>query len=688
MKPLIFVFFTAFLLATMNSPAQWNPCRGIEGGDIDDVIFHDSSFYIIASGSGVFKRDLDQQAWSGNILPGAFTKIRGADIGLFCLGYYEFYRSLDNGLTWDQPQSSSSVHDVETLDSIVFITSEEGLLKSFDQGETWANVNPFPNSSYLGIHLFANNHKIVCTNDDRDSLSYSVDYGENWNYIQSIDSVGFLMDAFMKDNELWVSYRLLGSDNTFRICAFDLEANLWKEYDDSMPSNTYAINFYLGENLLKCGTNNGIFHLDPQDSIWISDNNNGLENKYISAVCVAGDSTWAATPVGLFVNSNNSDWIPDNNSLYQRAVTQVFRCGGRLYALSGDKIYYSDSIEDGFEVLNTMGLNTGYEILVTDSAWYAGSSAGFLISLDSGLTWVSYSEGLNGRSARYISMTSGYLFCTTNGLFRTRKDSIAWERVPNNIGNANVWDVSSLNDIVFARVYMGGVFRSDDNGSTFVHVEESGTDTPVMHLEDSTLFMMKDFGPVLSTSGDCNQWDTYMSGFYGYTFLACMDVSDFSNSLIIGGGMVDITLEEYYLEYYEDPQSGDGLDITDNLPSSSYPYISTVYNDNGRLFACPNSNGLYYRDDFWVNIEDDHKYEISQVGQINIYPNPASDRLFFEGTGKNEIIRIRVFNSLGQLLLSRSTADGSLDVSNFEPGLYVIELNSGKTVLRKKIIIN
>jgi hypothetical protein len=381
MKPLNFLSLIAFLLITITSESQWNPCRGIEGGDITDIFFYDTSLYIIASGSGVFKKEFPEQAWSENILQGAFYKIRGTDMGLFCLGFYRFYRSLDNGITWDQPELSSSVHDLETSDSVVFITTDEGLLRSFDQGETWADVNPFPNSSSYELQLFANNHRIICTWNDGDSLSYSGDHGDNWIYIPLIDSVGYIIDAYMKENEFWLSYRLLGSNIMFGISRYNTEEGTWTDFNDSIPTITYATNFYISDNLLRCGTNHGIYHLDPQDSIWISDNNDGLENKYISAVCVLGDSTWVATPAGPFLNSENSSWIPDDNSLYQREVTQVFRNDSRLYALSGNKIYYSDSIDGGFEVLNTQGLNTAYEIVVTDSAWYAGSSAGSAITL-------------------------------------------------------------------------------------------------------------------------------------------------------------------------------------------------------------------------------------------------------------------------------------------------------------------
>jgi photosystem II stability/assembly factor-like uncharacterized protein len=689
MKTRIIFCLSVFFLFTLSSKSQWNPCLGIEGGNINDIILHDTSLYILAGGAGVFKKGIHEQAWSENIRSGAFYRIRTTDEALFCLGYYSFYRSLDGGITWGQLDLEYTVDNMETSDSVVFITTEMEVLKSSDLGNTWTDINPFPNLDSYELHFHANDGWIICTDDNGDSLSYSSNNGDSWIKIPVIDSVGYIMDAFIAGNELWLSYRKKGSNTQYMINAYNMDFGSWRAMYDSLPPTTYPNAFFMTDGLLRCGTNRGFYHLDPQDSTWISENNDGLENKYINAVCLIGDSICAATPSGPFLNPDNSGWIPDYNNLHQRVVTQVFKNGNRLFALTGDRIYFSDSVEAGFEIMNTQGLGTAYEILVTDSVWYAASTNGFLVSADSGQTWVSHSEGLGGRSVYNITLNSEYYFCkkANSGVFRTRKDSIAWESVPNDLNDANVWGLSSLNDVVFASVYMQGVFRSEDNGTTFQHVTESETNTPVLHLEDQALYMLKDWGPVLSTSGDCTQWDTYLSNFISYTMLASMDISNENGSLIIGGGIVDITLEAYYLQYFEDPENGYGIDIIDNLPYCSYPFINTVYNDHGRLFACPNSNGLYYRDDFYVSVNDNLSDKKTSGDDIKIYPNPATERIFVQNLEDNEIITVRIFNSQGQLMQSGDYKFDYIDVSNLKAGLYIAEIQSCQSMCRKKLII-
>ena len=687
MKHLNLLFLTAFLLFLLNARSQWNPCLGIEGGSIGDIIHHDTSLYIIASG-GIFKKGIAEKSWGENILPGSFRKIRSTGPGLFSINFSYLYSSLDNGETWEYFSGLFTVYDLETLDSVVFIVTENELLRSVDQGNTWTDVNPFPNVPNYYPHLFAMESRIFCAGDYGDSLSFSNDLGNNWTNIPLVDSIANIDAIYFAEDRIWLSYNTISNYSGDQVSVYSLETNAWVAMNDSIPSQTYVKTFYERDGLLRCGTRNGLYYLDTQDSIWKYDNNTGLESKSIFAVCKIGDTTWVATSSGPFFNSGNSDWFPDYNNLHQRQVSEVFRNGNRLYALSENKIYYTDSLENGFEVLNTQGLFNTYEIITTDSAWYAASSGGFLISVDSGTSWISYSNGLDGRSARDIAITSGYYFCRVyGGLLRTQRDSIFWERVPNDLGTANVWDVSSLNDIVFAMVYMEGIYRSTDNGTVFQHVPESDNTTPVMHVEDQAIYMLKDFGPVLSTSGPCTEWEEYISISNNSTMLNCMDVSDDGVATILGGGMVYIGLTDYYLEYFENPQAGVGIDIVDNLPFSGYPYIQTVYNDRGRLFACPSNNGLYFRDDFLVHVEDHSDTDMINTNGFYIYPNPSSDQITIDGPAKNNIIRIQVFNINGERLQHSKTDNNILDVSELKKGLYLLEISTIHGVIRKKFIV-
>jgi hypothetical protein len=82
-------------------------------------------------------------------------------------------------------------------------------------------------------------------------------------------------------------------------------------------------------------------------------------------------------------------------------------------------------------------------------------------------------------------------------------------------------------------------------------------------------------------------------------------------------------------------------------------------------------NGISYGNEVVVGIQ---QYLLS--GRMEIYPNPASDKLFLEMerriTGK-----VKIYNISGQMLLEVNTAniENGIDISRLRPGMYFVEIN-------------
>ncbi|MEE4176998.1 MAG: T9SS type A sorting domain-containing protein [Bacteroides sp.] len=82
----------------------------------------------------------------------------------------------------------------------------------------------------------------------------------------------------------------------------------------------------------------------------------------------------------------------------------------------------------------------------------------------------------------------------------------------------------------------------------------------------------------------------------------------------------------------------------------------------------------------------------TSVGEINsssisIYPNPAKDRIFIN---TNEAIRkISIFNSLGQVLKAVETPSNrqSIDLSDFDSGLYIISIQTNQGFISRKFLV-
>ena len=75
---------------------------------------------------------------------------------------------------------------------------------------------------------------------------------------------------------------------------------------------------------------------------------------------------------------------------------------------------------------------------------------------------------------------------------------------------------------------------------------------------------------------------------------------------------------------------------------------------------------------------------------LSIYPNPASNQIYFsipgvdEGTG----IHFEIFDASGRLVDHSVTLTNSRDISSFPAGIYYIRARTGKTTCHSKLLIN
>jgi len=79
---------------------------------------------------------------------------------------------------------------------------------------------------------------------------------------------------------------------------------------------------------------------------------------------------------------------------------------------------------------------------------------------------------------------------------------------------------------------------------------------------------------------------------------------------------------------------------------------------------------------------------IIETGQssINIYPNPATDRLYFLST--DEIINISVFNANGQLVLKSSEPNSYINTSKLTEGVYIVQFaTDDHELVNKKFVV-
>jgi hypothetical protein len=660
--------------------SQWIPCQGIEGANCHSITQQDSFLFIDGPG-GIYRRQIDDPTWDSACLIGGFIKIRSTGNALFCFGgdmMSSLYRSLDNGFTWEYMDLNYEYRNIENVDSIIFLdTYNDGLLRSFDNGESWTEVDPSPDLAEISW-IYSQKGIIYCFLEDVDSLYKSIDYAISWTTYPLTGVIEGGGHPYLYNENLW-----LASENQFYV--FNDLINEWIIQKDSLPVEVYTADFIEDSETLCCYTNHGYFRYDALDSVWI-DCSQGLENLWCGDACKVGNTIYLATASGPFSKTGEEQWIPQYEDLFGFTVSQVFVVASRTYALANGKIYYSDEISEGFEILETQGYCPPRQMIVTDTAWYLGSDCGFSISLDSGQTWPEHNAGIEGRRIFQFALADYYYFAeisqpSGHGLFRSRTDSINWEIVPNEFGNAYFHDIDVINNVLF--VILGsssGLYKSTDNGTTFEAVPEAGYNNSHLFVKNNKIFLLRDYDDVLYSKDLGVSWHTWISGVDDYS-ISCMDITDNDETTVLGGYIAAPWYPVNYLALFT-PQYPSGMDIIDNLPAYNWSSVSDVLLFDGSIYACPSSGGLWYRDDLMVGIKEDNLSKKELSDPMQLFPNPLSHFLTIdlqENAAQSEYL---IFDQLGRVmkrsLFEKNNSQMTIDVSGLQQGVYFVVIRDSQ----------
>lgn len=89
-----------------------------------------------------------------------------------------------------------------------------------------------------------------------------------------------------------------------------------------------------------------------------------------------------------------------------------------------------------------------------------------------------------------------------------------------------------------------------------------------------------------------------------------------------------------------------------------------------------------------------NSFSMTDAGSLLVYPNPASGVLNVSAVlNETSLAALRVFNTLGELVLVENVAltnnslNRTIDLSGSKPGIYFLEINSQKGIIRQKVMI-
>ena len=148
-------------------------------------------------------------------------------------------------------------------------------------------------------------------------------------------------------------------------------------------------------------------------------------------------------------------------------------------------------------------------------------------------------------------------------------------------------------------------------------------------------------------------------------------------------------------------QSGNAL-IAQNI-SGTYQWINCTTNQliPGAINQSytPNVNGSYAALITQCGISDTSDcFTINTVGldelemdsEMIMFPNPSSSSLSIKLSTSKEFIQVRIFNMIGELVCDKSLKgndSNTIDLTEFTSGTYWVEIQSGYSIWKKKLIV-
>lgn len=81
--------------------------------------------------------------------------------------------------------------------------------------------------------------------------------------------------------------------------------------------------------------------------------------------------------------------------------------------------------------------------------------------------------------------------------------------------------------------------------------------------------------------------------------------------------------------------------------------------------------------------------ESTLESKLNIYPNPATDNMIYVGLSGLVIDRITVYDYKGTQVKSSAPGKPSaeLDISDLSPGSYIFQVDTGTSIVNRKVLV-
>jgi hypothetical protein len=344
-----------------------------------------------------------------------------------------------------------------------------------------------------------------------------------------------------------------------------------------------------------------------------------------------------------FDDGNTWQYLPVD-PVYGLYISSIrYNLNGVLFVDSPFGIWRSYDDGDNFELIspdwNILNINFSPSNEVYAVGWY-----GIRRSLDNGNSWdtlfaTSYNDyisdidfGLNGE---IYAVGGGFTFPNESGFWRSLDNGETWENI--GITNQHLQSVQVNNDgvIIVGGFDSDGVYTSNDIGLTWTYLADIEADVMESYSDD-----------LLIAGANINEYEgCWFSEDWGNTWINLADS-------VLNPRIRNISVSPSNTVYV---QTDVDASYSHNVFRSINPILST-----GSDYETP---------------------------RMKIYPNPAGKTLSILLDHQLNTEYYRIYDQMGKIVKTGDFTINQINVSELSSGIYILELGSGKEILRERFII-
>lgn len=627
------------------------------------------------------------------------------------------------GVSTNLPKTVVSIDGTLRQDNIIDFTQAEINLKGLSNSLSGYTVNAIDTVEFGTLNLTGSNPYMNVFDVDGNELNaahtvnISVPNGSvvlvnvsgstiNWNG-------GLFVNGTAINNVLYNFYE--ATDLT--ISAIDVRGSVLAPYADlHFPSG--VIN---GQVIVKSMTGQGQFNnqlfagnipVDPNltncaDILSsVPADNNAANNTACVAVVVGNVNTGGGNGGG----QTNYEWTPVASTGISDMIWVLENdlSGKILAGTVGGKIYRIDG--NNTELLNP-GMHVGFiwDIALDASGKiYAGTEAGLYYSTDNGASWAGPIVG--GKDVRAVATDGfGNVYAGTwgFGVFKSEDNGSTWNEVNNGIDFTAVHALTvDANSIIYAGTYGGGVYKSDDFGASW-----SQTNIPYDYVwalnvtSNGDVFAGTYGSGVYMTEDGGDNW-SLIGGTASYVYSITVDAADNVYVTTWSSGVYMLTLNGPANDGAVSG-SGKGGNTVNSVNTISWmklgldrvgvnslvidPSATEIYagGENGTMYKLNLSGVTGVEDDTEADAEIPTEFELNQN-----YPNPFNPSTVISfGIKEEGAYRLSVYNLIGEEVavlvngdLSAGYYNFTFNAANLSSGIYIYRLHGKNVNLVKKMV--